>query len=45
MHVAASVAKSDNDQLQPIEQPSVATSRSTTPVYGSRSVLAAGDQL
>jgi len=41
MHVAASVTKSDNDQLQPIEQPSVATSRSTTPVYGSASVLAA----
>jgi len=41
MHVAASVTKSDNDQLQPIEQPSVATSRSTTPVYGSVSVLAA----
>ena len=41
MHVAASVTKSDNDQLQPIEQPSVATSRSTTLVYGSASVLAA----
>jgi hypothetical protein len=45
MHVAARVTKSDNDQLQPIEQPSAVTSRSTTPVYGSKSVLAATTDL